>query len=209
MKTLSILSQKGGAGKTTLAIHLAVEAERNMHQTALIDIDPQSSASNWGDSREEEIPAVVSSQASRLQKVLEAADTAGAKLAIIDTAPHSESASLAAARNADFILIPCRPSILDLRAIENTIDLVKIADKPACIVLNSVPPRGNLAGEATKAVSIYEIPVCPVHIGNRAAFAHSLVSGLGVQEYEPVGKATIEIKRLYKWICQQVNISDC
>ncbi|MEB3311998.1 MAG: ParA family partition ATPase [Snowella sp.] len=206
MKTLSILSQKGGAGKTTLAIHLAVAAELSGQQTALIDIDPQASATSWGDSREQESPVVVSAQSSRLEKVLEAAREAGAKLAIIDTAPHSESASLVAARAADFILIPCRPAILDLRAIGSTIDLVKIADKPASIILNTVPPRGGLAEDAKKAIAIYEISVCPVYIKNRAAFSNSLTAGLTAQEYEPQGKAAAEIKQLYKWICKQMNI---
>src|SRR4051812_9330361 len=116
MKVIALLSQKGGAGKTTLALHLAVAAEQDGHQTAIIDLDPQASAASWGDSRAAETPVVVSAQSSRLAQVLEAARNAGAALAIIDTAPHSESAALAAARAADLILIPCRPAILDLRA---------------------------------------------------------------------------------------------
>src|SRR6516162_6805684 len=109
MKVLAILSQKGGAGKTTLALHLAVEAQRLGLTTAVIDLDPQASAASWGDGRQQESPVVVSAQASRLNQVLSAAKEADARLAIIDTAPHSESAALAAAREADLILIPCRP----------------------------------------------------------------------------------------------------
>ncbi|MBV8887565.1 MAG: AAA family ATPase [Chroococcidiopsidaceae cyanobacterium CP_BM_RX_35] len=206
MKTLAIISQKGGAGKTTLAIHLAVAAEMDGKQTALIDIDPQASAASWGDSREKETPAVVSAQPSRLDKVLEAARTTGAALAILDTAPHSESASLAAARVADYILIPCRPAILDLRAIGQSVELVKLAGKPASVILNTVPPRGNLALDATTAVTTYGVPVCPVHIGQRAAFIHSLTSGLTAQEYEPGGKASEEINRLYMWTCKQLSM---
>ena len=123
MKIIAILSQKGGAGKTTLAIHLAVAAGLMRHEAVIIDLDPQSSATSWKDSREGDTPVVVSAQFSRLATVLEAAKKGGADLAIIDTAPHSESASLAAARAANLILIPCRPAILDLRAISNTIDI--------------------------------------------------------------------------------------
>jgi len=123
MKTLAIISQKGGAGKTTLALHLAVAAERDGKQSAIIDLDPQASAASWGDSRVKETPVVVSAQPSRLDKVLAATKSAGATLAIIDTAPHSESASLAVARAADFIIVPCRPAVLDLRAISHSIDL--------------------------------------------------------------------------------------
>ena len=173
MKTLAVISQKGGAGKTTLAIHLAVAAEMAGKQTALIDIDPQASAASWGDSREKPTPAVVSTQPSRLDKVLAAACTTGADLVIIDTAPH---------------------------------ELVKLAGKRASVILNTVPPRGNLVLDATTAVATYGVPVCPVHIGQRAAFIHSLTSGLTAQEYEPGGKASEEINRLYLWTCKQLDM---
>ena len=206
MKALAIISQKGGAGKTTIALHLAVAAVYDGKSTAIIDLDPQASAASWGDSREGENPSVISTQPSRLDKVLDAANNAGADLAIIDTAPHSESASLAAARVADYILVPCRPAILDIRAISHSIDLVKLAGKPASIVLNTVPPRGSLAEEAAAAVETYGFPVCPVHIGQRAAFLHALTAGMTAQEYEPQGKAAEEISRLYKWMCKHVDM---
>jgi chromosome partitioning protein len=206
MKTIAIISQKGGAGKTTIALHLAVAAELVGKSTAVIDLDPQASASRWGDSRERKTPAIVSAQASRLPNVLEAAREANAKLVIIDTVPHSESASLAAARAADLVLIPCRPAILDLRAISNTIDLVKLAKAKAVIVLNTVPSRGSLADEAAEAVGVYEMPVSPIRLGQRAAFMHSLTAGQTAQEYEPHSKAAQEIQQLYKYVCQQVNV---
>ena len=206
MKVITILSQKGGAGKTTLALHLAVAAEQNGRQTAVIDLDPQASAASWGDSRTADTPAIVSAQASRLGQILDAARSAGAALAIIDTAPHSESSALAAARAADLILIPCRPAILDLRAIGSTIDLAKLAGKPAVVVLNMVPPRGSLAEDAAQAVAGYGVKVAPVHLGNRAAFQHSLTAGLTAQEYEPSGKAAEETTQLYLWTREQVDM---
>lgn len=204
MKVITLLSQKGGAGKTTLALHLAVAAEQDGKQTALIDIDPQASAASWGDSREAETPAVVSAQASRLEQVLEAAQNAGADVVIIDTAPHSESSALAAARAADLILIPCRPAILDLRAIGNTIDLVKLAGKEAVVVLNLVPPRGSLPDEASEAVAGYGVGIVPIRLGHRMAFQHALTAGLTAQEYEPDGKAADEVRQLYQWVCEQI-----
>ncbi len=206
MKTLAIISQKGGAGKTTLALHLAVAARIKKKTAAIIDLDPQASAANWGDSREDEYPAVVSSQPARLSKVLAAASEAGAKLAIIDTAPHSESAALAAARASDLVIIPCRPAILDLRAIGSTVDLVNLAKAKACIVLNAVPSRGTLAEEAVEAVSSYGVKVLPVRVGQRAAFVHALTAGKTAQEYEPNGKAAKEIKDLYMAICKYANL---
>lgn len=205
MKTIAILSQKGGAGKTTLAIHLAVAAELTGQRAAIIDLDPQASAMSWSDSREAESPAVVSAQAARLAPVLEAARKGGAQLTIIDTAPHSESASLAAARAADLILIPCRPAILDIRAISNSIDIARIAKKPAVVVLNSVPARGSLAADATEAVDTYHIPVAPVQITQRAAFIHALTAGQSAQEFEPRGKGADEIKQLYRWVIKHIG----
>jgi chromosome partitioning protein len=207
MKTIAILSQKGGAGKTTLAVHLAVAAARAGHQAAIIDLDPQASATGWKDSRPHDTPAVVSAQAARLPQVLQAAAQAGEVLTLIDTAPHAESPALAAARAADLILIPCRPAILDLRAIGLTVDVAKLAGTPAAVVLNAVPPRGPLAEEARAAIAHYGVVVTPVHLGQRSTYVHALTAGQAAQEYEPHGKAAEEITRLYRWTCQQVGLS--
>ena len=206
MKTIAILSQKGGAGKTTLAVHLAVAAEKDRKTTALIDLDPQASATSWGDSREQDTPIVISAQATRLPNILATATEQGADLALVDTAPHSEKAALQAARAADLVLIPCRPAIFDLRAIGDTVELIKLAKVDAVIVLNGVPPRGHLADEAIEAVSTYELPVLPVRIGQRAAFTHAVTIGQTAQEYEPSGKAAAEIKKLYKLTKQHVKL---
>ncbi|MHC5778687.1 AAA family ATPase [Nostoc sp.] len=131
MKTIAIVARKGGTGKTTLAVNLGVAAFLNKKQVALIDLDPQGSLSSWGDSREDESPAVVSAQVSRLTHILEAAEKNNADISIIDTAANAESTALAAIRCADLILIPTRPAIFDLRAIQDTADLVKMAHKSA------------------------------------------------------------------------------
>lgn len=206
MRTIAIISQKGGAGKTTLALHLAVAAERKGRSTAVIDLDPQASAAGWKDHREKEQPPVIAAPPARLGPLLDAARSAGADLAIIDTAPHAESASLTAARAADLILIPCRPAILDLRAIGATVEIARIAGKPAAVVLNAVPPRGSLAKEAAEAVTAYGVTLAPVHFAHRAAFVHALTAGQTAQEYEPIGKAAEEVAGLYAWTCAQVGV---
>lgn len=208
MKTLAILSQKGGTGKTTLALHLAVAAEAAGHTVAVIDLDPQSSAAGWAEGRAGEGPTVAIAHAPRLTSILEAAAANGATLAILDTAPHSQGDALAAAQAAHAILIPCRPGILDLRAIGATVQIAKLAGKPAAVVLNACPPQGRaLADEAEEAVKGYGLPVAPVRLIQRAAFAHSLAAGQTAQEYEPNGKAAEEINQLYKWTCQLVGMS--
>src|ERR1017187_4024553 len=130
MRIIAVISQKGGAGKTTLAVNLAVAAELQDVPTVLIDLDPQASAKTWHDIRmSKEAPFVVSAQASRLEEVIAVSRSNGAGLVIIDTAPHSESMALAAARAADLVLIPCRPAILDLKAIGTSGDLAALDRK--------------------------------------------------------------------------------
>ena len=101
---------------------------------------------------------------------------------------------------------PCRPAILDLKAIGITIDLVRIAKTPAVVVLNAVPPRGTLTREAGEAVGGYGIPLAPVSFGHRSAFVHALTAGATAQEYEPHSKAAQEVTKLYTWICRQVGM---
>lgn len=205
MKTVAIESQKGGAGKTTLAINLAVAATIAGREVVLIDLDPQASATAWQDGRQAERPIVVSVAPARLPQALQAAQEGGADLALIDTAPHVESAALAAARAADLILIPCRPGILDLRAIGATAELVRIAGKPAFVVLNAVPPAATrLVDDVRAAVAVHNLDVAPFDLSQRASFAHSLTVGQAVIEFERDGMAAMEITTLYGWLQHQL-----
>jgi chromosome partitioning protein len=206
MKTIAIESQKGGTGKTTTALNLAVAAERAGQAAVVIDLDPQASAAGWKDTRPGETPVVVSVAPARLAQALQAAEDGAADLVLIDTAPHAESAALAAAKAADVILIPCRAGILDLRAIGTTADVVKIAAKPAFVVLNAMPPGATrLIADARAAVAVHGLDVAPVVIQQRAAFGHALTAGQTAQEFEPEGKAAEEIAALYDWLWTQLR----
>ena len=205
MLTIALVSQKGGAGKTSLALNLAVAAEFAGRAALIVDLDPQASAAGWADSRKAETPVVVSAQAARLAQVLATAREHGASLCIIDTAPHAESPALAAARAADLVLVPCRASILDLLAVTASQTIAQLAGTPASAVLCGVPARGPLAYEAQRALEANGLSVAPVRIGHRAAFVHAATAGQGVQEYEPKGKAAYEIAHLYEWTCSQVS----
>jgi chromosome partitioning protein len=152
MKTIAIISQKGGAGKTTIGIHLAVAAQLRSMNTALFGLDPQASASSWSDRRNKPSPAVVSAQAARLPSLLEQAAAQSADLVIIDSAQNADVASLAAVRAADLIRIPYRPSAFDLGAIGTTLNLAVVAGKPAYVVLNAVPPLGKVGEAARRAL---------------------------------------------------------
>jgi chromosome partitioning protein len=201
MYTVAILSQKGGTGKTTLSLHLAVAAEKAGQSAVVIDLDPQASAAEWKDSRKGDTPVVVPVPPTRLPHAVQAARDGGADLALIDTAPHSGDVALAAAEAANLVLIPCRAGILDLRAIGTTVRAVKLAGKIAYVVLNAVPPRAShILADAREAVAIHGLEVAPIALRQRAAYAHALTVGQTSQEYEPEGQASEEIASFYHWL---------
>ena len=129
MRTISIVSQKGGAGKTTLAIHLATMAAATGHTPILIDLDPQATAAAWSDWRSGESPEVVTAPHTRLIETLSKAQQLGADIAIIDTPPHADAAAVQAVKAADLVLIPCRPQAFDLHAMKTTADLTNLTQK--------------------------------------------------------------------------------
>jgi chromosome partitioning protein len=206
MKTVSILSQKGGTGKTTLCVHLAVATELAGRSAVILDLDPQASAAGWKDNRAAETPVTVSLQFSRLAKTLAASAESGADFAFIDSAPHSDQVAMAAAEAADLVLIPCRAGILEVRAIAMTGKIAKLAGKPAFVILNALPPQsGSLIEEARAAIATHGLTIAPVTIGQRAAFAHSLIDGRVAMEFEPKGKAATEVTALFRWLATRLK----
>jgi chromosome partitioning protein len=205
MKTVAIISQKGGSGKTTLAVHLATAAVAAGHTAAIIDLDPQATATSWGDDRTNG-PEVISGQAVRLPALVQAARENGATFLVIDTAPNADQTASLAARAADLVLIPCRPARFDLEAIETTLLLTRATSTPAYVVLNAVPPRGELGREATDGLTDRGAQIAPHQLGHRAAYAHGVIDGRTAQEFEPQGKAAREIQALYTWLCGIVDM---
>jgi chromosome partitioning protein len=200
MKIVVLLSQKGGTGKSTIATHLAVCAARQGKAVALFDIDPQASAAKWSDRRAAEGPPVVRAGAAQLPHLVQQARQQGADIILIDTAGHADASSLHALKLADLVLIPCRPSAADLDAIEDTIALAQRAQRgKAAVVINAAPMRGHLAEDARAAIS-ERIPVAPVILGHRSAYANAWIDGRSVEEYDPTGKAADEIRALYQWM---------
>jgi chromosome partitioning protein len=206
MRTVALLARKGGTGKTTLAVHLAVLAAESGRRVLLVDTDPQRSAGDWWRVRNADEPQLVECAASRVPVVLEAAERDGIDLAVVDTRPSVEADTAEIARLSDMVLIPTRPGILDLRAIAPTTEVVSTVRGPGratMIVLNAVPAaRGfgenGLTVEARRALEAYRLPVAEVAIGNRSAFAHALIDGRSVTEFEPNGKAAKELRKLFK-----------
>lgn len=206
MKTVAVISQKGGSGKTTLALHLAVASSLAGQNTAVIDLDPQASATKWSDRRAEELPVVLSAHASRLPHEMKRVQQAGCQILFLDTAPHSDSAALEAAKASDLVLIPCRPAILDIEAITNTLSLVRTTPAPVFVVMNAIAAQGHDGDEAAEAIAALEVDVCPVRLVNRVAFSRSLLTGQVAQEFELHGKAAQEAEQLHTFMYAQLNV---
>lgn len=208
MKIIAAIAQKGGSGKTTLAIHLATAFSAEGKATLLLDLDPQTSATEWRDHRATDTPEVMSIQPSRLPRFVDQAREIGTEILILDTAPHSEATALDAARMADLILVPCQPTIMDLRALRKTADLLRLVNRTgAFAILNSVPHQGSVADEAAETITQdYGLPVAPVRLGDRVAYSRCMIEGQAAQELEPDGKAAREVAQLLAWVKAQLAI---
>ncbi len=211
MFTLSIIGQKGGSGKTTVALGLAVAAAKVGETVVVIDLDPQTNAANWQDRRAAENPVVLSVQASRLRQTLDTARANGADLVIIDTAGKSESAAIDAARLSDLVLIPSRPQVFDMETLPTVRNLIRAAgDPPAFILYNFIHPQGNRQAEGLKELTLAHsgLPPCPVHLTQRASYHDAQAQGQCPQETEPEGKAAADLERLYLFVRSHVNMSE-
>ena len=201
MQTIALIAQKGGTGKTTLALSLAVAAVQRGRTVAVVDLDPQASAANWADRRVLDVPAVVSAHVPRLQNVIDTARQNGVDLILIDTPGKSEQAALAAAKVADLVSIPCRPQIHDIETLTATKEIIDLAGgRPAFVVLNAVPPQGRRHEEAQAAIQDMGLTVCPAILVQRAAFGDAPNGGQSASEYEPGGKAAQEIGQVYEFV---------
>lgn len=203
---VAIASQKGGSGKTTLAVHIATRAAQAKKESCVIDTDPQATAAAWGDWRGDFLPVVVTTPPARLERTIASAAKNGVDFVVIDTPPHADAAAREAIKAADVVLIPTKPRAFDLAALEPIADLVSFAKTPAFVVLNSVPAGATvLAEEARQTAGEMGLEICPVELGDRAAFHRSSAKGETAAEIDPEGKAAQEIEALWKWLNKTIK----
>ena len=208
MKIITVLSRKGGAGKSIVSQSIAVSAETNGERTMLIDTDPQSTTSKWFKRRKATLgvdtPYVVYSPAEMLDDLINDARDAEADLVVIDTPPHAESSAAAAARFADLVLIPCRPAIADVDAIQASIDIANLSKKPTHVVINAVPSVAGISKRyeelKTALVEGYNLSVLNTYFNQLVAFSDAAITGLVPSEYEKDSRASCQEKLLYKEI---------
>lgn len=206
-RIITIAQQKGGAGKTTLAAHLAVAWAEAGNTVAVVDIDPQASLTAWWDTRQRlGLPAPAGKRgkgglavhrvtgwrtANEVEKLARDHD-----MVLIDSPPHAETEAKIAVRSADLVLVPLQPSPMDFWATQATLDLARAEKTLAMLVLNRVPPRATLTEAMTAKLSDLGAKVAKARIGNRVALAAALLEGKGVTEYQRRGTAASEVSAL-------------
>jgi chromosome partitioning protein len=199
-RVLVLASQKGGAGKTTLAAALAVEAERAGDGPAvLLDLDPQGSLADWCNSRQAATPAFAVAKPAGLDKQIQALGEAGMKLVVIDTPPSLDAPIRQAVTVADLVLIPTRPSPLDLRAVGGTVDIAEAAGKRPVFVINGAAYRARISAQAAIALSQHGA-VAPGIVHQRTDYAASMIDGRTAPELRPDHKSAAEVQALYAYL---------
>ena len=205
MQIITLAAQKGGVGKTTLAVNLAVAAQAAGIKTALFDLDPQESATAWSERRTAEYPHVEPISARRLNQAIDAAAANGFMLTIIDTPPAAGAEAAAAAQRANVVVIPCRPSLIDLDAIKRTAQLITSTGRTGVVVLNAAPPTATtLLDDARTLAEAPGLRVARVVLRERSAYRAAWPYGLGVVEHEPKGKAALEVIALQKHLFEDL-----
>jgi chromosome partitioning protein len=207
MNTLAFLSQKGGSGKTTLAVHTAVTAMEAGERVLLADTDTQGSALMWGMARAAHSivrnipPQIVKATAGDISAL---SKSDGFSLLVVDSAPHTAPEAARIAQSADMAIIPCRPTAFDITAIEPTVNLVRAAALRAVFVLSACPHRAPEIEETRDFLTRYGYPIFPGQITERRSFARAVASGRAVTEFETHGKAADEIRSLWTWLDKEL-----
>ena len=208
MQTITIASQKGGSGKSTLALHLGTLAQAD-GTPVLIASDPQGSRSFWHERRADPTPLLVRVTAPRIVEVTDVARREGITWCLIDTAPHDSASMANAMRVADLILIPARPSALDLHAIEPTLRMAVTLKKRSLVILSQTQPRHafgepSSVREARDVIKAMGGRVAEAVISSRMVAAQSVIAGLSVGELEPNGPSAKEFQALWNEIKQEL-----
>ena len=192
MYVVVVASQKGGAGKSTLAMHLAAAADV---RTVLLDMDPQQTLARWWQSREADTPALAQTTIGQLSTKLEALSAEGYELCVIDTPPAVSASIAAVIASADLVLIPVRPSPADLWAVGATIEIARKAEKPFAFVLSQATRGATLVTQAMAALS------------EHGRVAGVLADGRTVMDHEPKGQAAKEIEALWAYVAGRMGDS--
>jgi chromosome partitioning protein len=204
MKIIAIASRKGGVGKTTLAGHLAVQAERaGMGPVGLMDVDPQGNLADWWNARPSASPLYVGIALSSLGQEVANLSGQGLRYLIVDTPPTVNADVRELIALSELVVIPTRPGPHDLRSIGATIDLVEKAGKPLVFVVNAAVQNARITNETLSLLSRHG-HLAPTVVHHRVAFASSMTDGRTVMEIAPNSPGSDEIERLWAYLHQRM-----
>ena len=205
MRIIAFASQKGGSGKTTLAGHMAVQAERSgAGPVAIVDTDPQGSLSDWWNARELDTPVFAQTFISRLDEDLAKMRDMGIELLIFDTPPAITATIEQVIRVCDLVVVPTRPSPHDLRAVGATVDLCEKLDRPVVFVVNGATHRARITAEAAIALSQHGT-VAPITVHHRTEFAASMIDGRTVMEVSCNNRSIEEMTKLWDYLSDRLD----
>lgn len=205
MKVIVLASRKGGAGKTTVAAHLAVEAGRaGAGPVAVVDMDPMAGLSNWWNERQAVTPYFASVGQGGLEATLSELSGQGIRLVVIDTPPAATDAIGVILGRADMVLVPVVPSPNDLMAIGQTLDLVFSVGRPMVFIVNNAG-AGRLTGQAATALSQHGT-VAPVLLRTRQDYRSSMIDGRTAGETAPKGKSSAEVSELWEYVAKRMKM---
>lgn len=209
MRTLALVTQKGGTGKTTLAVSLAVAATEAGEKVIALDLDPQGSLAAWGEERDSDAPHVEplpTGQIGQLPAILAALGKKGFTLAILDTAGTDNPVTHAAMTAADLCLVPLRPTRLDGLAVAPTVQAIARLQRPFAFVLTqcSTIPRNSRAAEMAAGLQALGVLAEPM-VAQRADHQDAFAAGQGVTEYASNSKAAEEVRGLWDWLNRKMK----
>jgi chromosome partitioning protein len=199
MKAITFVTQKGGSGKSTLCINLAVAAQEAGRSVCILEMDRQATVSDWAEHRTSESPEVAQVDATQLDEVMRNLRGSAYDYVFIDTPGVDSPGTLSAIRAADLCIIPCRPTPADLRAFKPTLAAVYRLEKRFAFVLNQTPPRSYRIRDAADGLAVLGI-LPDVNIVARNDHQDAIGMGQGVTEFNPTGQAAGEIRRLWAWV---------
>jgi chromosome partitioning protein len=205
MRSIAVIARKGGSGKTTVAVHLALAAHLRGLSTVVADTDPQGSTSEVLKVRAGEGPRLVASTGENLRQVQQEAAANGAQALIIDTPAASEGEIAHAIALSNLAILVIRPTFLDLAASIQTAQILRQLRKPGLIVLNQAPTaRGGVEPPAVKraleALQLMRLPVIPTILRSRIGYQTALATGRSAEELEPGGPAARELADFWAFI---------
>lgn len=202
MKTVGIISRKGGVGKSTVAIHLAELAARSGQRVALLDLDLQETCVGWRKKRVSDSVVVVRSSVEQLREHLDLLKRGGAEWVFIDTMPDIDSTAKAVAMASDFVVIPTRPSVVDIESIAGTVGLVRRLGAPSGVVFNLVPSRGKEIRGARRAMDSLQQPYAPTSMIDRVAYRRAVGTGKVAGDID--SKAASEVQGVWKYVQERI-----